>query len=114
MATATFDRDAMANWYAKQHLKVDPGVSRIYYLRGNAPDREIRLIEVNDLMVEMKDESLEPLDFGIDTRSESAHKLLVLDVTPRQWRLIKRGELSLPKGWELESRKCFRRKAKTP
>jgi hypothetical protein len=47
MAKAPFDRDAMAKWYANQHLRTDPGVRKIYYLRKGAPDREIRFAEVN-------------------------------------------------------------------
>jgi len=101
MATIPFDRDAMANWYAKQHLKTDPGVQQIYYLR-DAPDREIRFIEINSLMAEMLDESLEPLDFGVDRGAESEHKLFVLDVTPSQWESIEKEELPLPSGWTLK------------
>ena len=79
-----FNRDAMAKWYAKQHLKTDPGVHVVYYLPKNAPDREIRFIEINDLIGDRNDDLLEPIDFGVDTGKETAHKLFVLDVTPKQ------------------------------
>jgi hypothetical protein len=72
------------------------------FLPKDAPEREIRLLEVNDLLAEMKDESLEPLDFGVDTGSESEHKLFVLDVTPSQWASIAQHRLSLPAGWSLD------------
>ncbi len=107
MATISFDRDAMARWYAKQHLKTDPGVREIHYLRKDAPDREIRFVEINDLIVEMVDEALEPVDFGVDTGSEYEHKLLVLDVTPGQWASIRQGKLALPPGWNLDEAKVF-------
>ncbi|MDG3004846.1 hypothetical protein [Paludisphaera mucosa] len=102
MAVVHFDRDAMARWYASQHLRTDPGVRRIYYLPSGAPDREIRLVEVNDLLAEIDGGALEPIDFGVDTGSETEHKLFVLDVTPSQWQAVDRGDLPLPAGWALE------------
>ena len=90
----------MARWYAKQHLKTDPGIRSVYYLRTNAPDREIRFIEINELVADRNDDTLEPIDFGVDTGMESEHKLFVLDVTPSQWNRI--SSLELPQGWSLE------------
>ncbi len=112
MATTIFERNKLARWYAMEHLKVDPGVLEIHYLPGNAPEREIRLLEVNELIAEMTDDSLEPLDFGVDTGSEDEHKLFVLDVTPSQWDSIKRSSLPLPSGWTLEGEQVYRRKKK--
>lgn len=75
----------------------------MYYLPANAGDREIRLLEVNRLLGDRNDEALEPIDFGVDTGQDSAHKLLVLDVTPEQWERIQKQELALPANWSLES-----------
>lgn len=91
----------MAKWYAKQHLKTDPGIDSIYYLPSNSGDREIRLVEINKEIVDRSDESLEPIDFGIDTGTDNAHKLFVLDITPEQWTRIKAGQLGLPSDWSL-------------
>lgn len=102
MAETGFDRDSMASWYAREHLKTDPGIRSVYYLPANAPDREIRFIEINELLGERTDDSLEPIDFGVDTGSETEHKLFVLDVTPKQWDRIEKKALDLPKGWTLE------------
>jgi hypothetical protein len=60
------------------------------------------LIEVNNMMAERTDDSLEPIDFGVDSGTETAHKLLVVDVTPDQWDKLQSGHLSLPEGWSLE------------
>ena len=84
MPATQFDRDSMASSYAKQHLKTDPGIRSVYYLPTEAPDREIRFVEVNELIAAINDDSLEPLDFGVDTEMDSVHKLFVLDVTPDQ------------------------------
>jgi hypothetical protein len=103
MPATEFDRDDMARWYAREHVTIDPGIRIIYYLPRNAPPREIRLVEVNELLAEMKGDALEPIDFGVDTGSESEHKLIVLDVTPSQWDSIAQHRLPLPSGWSLEN-----------
>jgi hypothetical protein len=103
MATTQFDRDAKATWYGTQHQKTDPGIRSVYYLPTNAPDREIRLIEVNELVADRNDDTLEPIDFGVDRGTDSEHELFVLDVTPSQWDRIQRDELHLPLDWRLEA-----------
>ena len=107
MPATQFDRDSTASWYAKQHLKTDPGIRSVYYLPTDAPEREIRFIEVNELIAAMNDDSLEPLDFGVDTGMDSEHKLFVLDVTPDQWDRINQGSLALPPDWSLDSAGSF-------
>jgi len=101
MPATQFDRDSMAHWYAKEHLKTDPGIVSVYYLPTKAGEREIRFIEVNSLIGNRNDDALEPIDFGVDTGMDSAHKLFVLDVTPEQWERIRREELGLPANWSL-------------
>lgn len=102
MQATQFDRDTTARWYAKEHLKTDPGIVAVYYLPENASQREIRFVEINNLISDRNDEALEPIDFGIDTGTESAHKLFVLDVTPEQWERITSRELGLPSDWSLD------------
>lgn len=97
----------MARWYAKQHLKTDPGIRAVYYLPTNAPDREIRFVEINELVADRNDETLEPIDFGVDTGTKSEHKLFVLDVTPSQWDRITQSSLALPQGWSLDDAERF-------
>jgi hypothetical protein len=75
----------------------------------NAGEREIRFVEINRLLGDRNDDSLEPIDFGVDPGRVTAHKLVVLDVTPDQWRRIEDRKLSLPENWSLE-RKIFYRK----
>jgi len=97
-----FDREEMARYYSGRHLHADEGIRSIYYLPRDAPDREIRLLEVNDLIAERDACPLEPIDFGVDVGSENSHALLVLDVTPAQWEDIRSDRLALPPGWTLE------------
>ena len=94
------DRDELARWYADRHFLVDPAVRRILYLPSGAPETEIRLLEVNDAIVEL--EPLEAMDFRVDIRGCENHRLYVLDVTPSQWDAVQNQTLSLPEGWSLE------------
>lgn len=110
MATVLFDRDSMAAWYASEHLKTDPGITAVYHLPEGSDDREIRLVEINRLIGERNDTGMEPIDFGIDFGTETQHKLLVLDVTPEQWKRIQSRELSLPPGWSVEGLKAYRKR----
>ena len=103
MPATLFDRDAMARWYAQQHRNTDPAIRSVYYLPTNAPNREIRFVEINELIAERNDDTLEPVDFGVDTGMDSQHKLLVLDVTPSQWDRIKQSSLALPADWSLDA-----------
>ena len=108
MSTTSFDRDSLAQWHATEHLKTDPGIREIYYLPANASEREIRFVEVNELIGELQDNALEPIDFGVDFGLESQHKLLVLDVTPGQFERIRQSSLPLPAGWSLAGAVPFR------
>lgn len=99
-----FDRDAMARWYAEQHLKSDPGTDAIHYVPENSPNREIRLIEVNHLIPEREPE---PIDFGVDRGTPDFHRVVVLDVTPSQWDRILNGLSPLPDGWSLAGAQTF-------
>ena len=98
----SFNRDEMANWYAQRHLKTDPGTREIYYLPSDAPEREIRFVEINELIAERDQDPIEPIDFGVDTDAATGHRLLVLDVTPAQWEKINKREIQLPQNWTLQ------------
>ncbi|MFM7843637.1 MAG: hypothetical protein ACKPEY_05330 [Planctomycetota bacterium] len=107
MPTTLFDRDSMAQWYAHEHLKTDPGIRTIHYLPTDAGEREIRFIEINTLLADRTDDALEPIDFGVDMGSDNAHSLYVLDVTENQWTRLESGKLALPKGWSLADKATY-------
>lgn len=112
MAKDKFDRDGLAKWYARRHFKTDPGIQTILYLPANAPEREVRLVEVNEALAEREDQPLEPIDFGVDIGGAEGHTLMVLDVTPAQWKKIEKNKLLLPEGWSLEGATHFNRPAR--
>lgn len=71
-----------------------------FTIRTNAPPREIRFLEVNQMISETTPP--EPIDFGVDIGSAEAHTLYVLDATPAQWNAILSKKLPLPAGWTLD------------
>lgn len=78
------------------------------YLPEGAQPREIRFLEINKLIKDASfDHQLVPIDFGADSGTESEHKLYVVDLTEDQWNKVRKGELALPTGWSLESKKEF-------
>ena len=107
MSVTQSSKDEMARWYAARHLHTDPGIQKVYYLPAGAPEREIRLLEINGLIAVRELDPLEPLDFGVNVDGTEPHTLLVLDVTPAQWERIRSGELSLPAGWSLKEAVAF-------
>src|SRR4051794_6525256 len=109
MSQNHLDRNELARRYASRHLKTDPGTRTVYYLPTGAPEREIRLLEINDLIVGQDQYPLEPIDFGVENGGPPKQTLMVLDVTPAQWERISRRELALPEGWSLEGAVPFAR-----
>ena len=107
MTTTVFNRDSLAKWYAKQHLKTDPGIIEVYYLPANCGEREIRFVEVNELIGERDVKILEAIDYGVDIGTENEHQLLVVDVTPRQWPDVQNGNIQLPDGWSLDGKHSY-------
>jgi hypothetical protein len=101
VANDEFDRDRLARWYAQRHYKTDQGIQEVVYLPTMAPEREIRLVEVNGAIAE-REAPLEPIDFGVDIGDAEGHTLMVLDVTPAQWKKLGTNKLALPPGWSLQ------------
>ena len=99
---ATFDRDTMAAHYAKRHKAADGDIAAIYYLPTGAPPNEIRLVEVNRAIKSVAEP--EPIDFGVASGTDEVHRLVVLDLTPEQWKEILNETRSLPPGWSLKGR----------
>jgi hypothetical protein len=97
---AIFDRDSMAASYAKRHRAADGDIAAVYYLPTGAPPTEIRLVEVNRAITSVADP--EPIDFGVASGTDDEHRLVVLDVTPEQWKEIQNGARPLPPGWTLD------------
>lgn len=108
MAVVQFDRDRMARRYVSLNRDLDQGIRKILYLPEGAPDREIRLLVVNELLAETDGGLFKPVDFGFCIGSEEEeHRLLMLDVTPSQWEAIERREIPLPEGWSMDHAKEF-------
>jgi hypothetical protein len=97
------NKEDFSRWIAQQHFDIDKGISRILYLPTGAPEKEVRLLEVNELASIPENAPLEAVDFRPDIDGID-YSLFVVDVTPQQFERVKRGDIPLPKGWSLE--KC--------
>ncbi|WP_459555640.1 hypothetical protein [Lacunimicrobium album] len=104
MTSLPYDRDKLADFYAKQHLLADPSISDVFYLPNQSPNRDIRLVEINTWAGDSIHQTLEPVDFAVDFGTELEHTLRVVDVTPAEWQSVLTGELKLPDDWSLDGR----------
>ncbi len=104
------DRDSVAAWLARQHFLVDVAIREIWYLPKDAPANEIRLLEVTDRFAGPESSQVQAIDFGLDVQG-APFTLIVADVTSDELERVKRGELALPQGWNLDENKVWRRRA---
>jgi len=88
-----------AQQYANEHAEIDPGVIEIYSIKSKRG--LVRLLEINKLLGERN--VIESVDFGTDTKDG----LSIVDITPNQFSLVKKGKLKLPKGWTLTGSKLL-------
>ena len=94
--------ESFAQWIARRHLAVDPGIREVIYLPTDSPANEIRLLEVNAMLDGLQDEEVLPSDYGtpVEGLDFSVH---VADITPQQWQDIQGERLALPPGWKLNN-----------
>ena len=97
------DKGAVAQRLAQAHYSVEPGVMRIFRVVGDAaqendPREPIKLLEVNSDTVPA---GILPVYFGPHNASGILYPSVVIEVTPEEYELISRGQLTLPNGWAL-------------
>lgn len=96
-----------ARWLALRHRSSDAAINRVVSLPANAPENEIRLLEINRLLNSSEPELIEPLDFSPD---DLGFKVFVADVATDQWEAIKADpEATLPAGWKRVDNVIFSR-----
>lgn len=102
------EKAAFAEWLARQHLRFDSRLTQAVYLPGNAPDNEVRLLEVNTGIHPESDSPIVPVE---TTPAIAGLPFLVsvADVTPDEWQKINGRPELLPKGWSLDGNLIFRR-----
>jgi len=108
MSEATKERAAFAEWLARQHLRFDTRLTQIVYLPANAPDDEVRLLEVNTGLFP---EPGNPI-VSVETTpavTDLPFRVWVADVTPDEWQQIQINPGMLPAGWSLEGNRITQR-----
>ncbi len=97
-------RDHAAKELAHKHYQLEPGITHV--IRFSRQDEAelvhaepIKLLEVNAHTVTS---GIMPLRFGPEPESGLPYPTVIVEVTPEEFEKIKRSELKLPEGWEME------------
>ncbi len=101
-------RAAFAIWLALQHLHFDSRLTQIVYFPKDAPDDEVRLLEVNLGLYPVPGEPI----FAVRTTpvtNDLPFHVWVADVTPDEWSKIQTDPSLLPDGWKLGENVVTRR-----
>lgn len=98
-------KDDVAARLAREHYKIEPGITRILRLSradGNedAPGEPVKLLEVNEHTIPT---GIQPLHFGPAPQHGITCPSVIIEVTPEEFARIERGELKLPAGWRVEA-----------
>jgi hypothetical protein len=99
-------KDSFVQWIVSHHFAIDKGITKILHLPAGAPEKEVRLLEVNELATIPENGTVQAFDFMPDIEGID-YTLFVADVTPKQLDAILQGEPLLPKGWRLEGYQAF-------
>ena len=101
--------------YAKavvfRHRRGNSNLRRVvrYFAPGeDALDEPIKLVEVNSATVPA---GVMPLLFGRSPRRGADHSVILVEVTPAEYKAIRAGQLQLPAGWG-NGKVIYRRKRK--
>ena len=107
------DIAGLAQWVADLHLYMDSSIRKVYYRPANAPEREIRFLEVTtrippkDALDPVEAIDYKPIVDGVDV------SFFVADISEQEWDAIRQGKPLLPEGWSLENCKIFARAGST-
>jgi len=98
---STKDEEAIV--LAQKHYLVEPGMTQIFRITGDAaveirPAEPIKLLEVNEYTVPS---GILPIHFGPSPASGLHYSTIILEVTPDEYRKIQNEELRLPHGWKI-------------
>jgi hypothetical protein len=105
-ARSGMTKDAFVQWIVRHHFAVDRGITKILYLPAGAPEKEVRLLEVNELAMIPENETVDAFNFMPDLEGVD-YTLFVADVTPKQFEAIMHGKSLLPRGWQLKGNQEF-------
>ena len=100
MSDKSKERAAFASWLARQHLQFDPRLTQVIYLPTNAPDDEVRLLEINTGLFPGPKDSILAIE-TTPAMNDLPFRVWVADITPEEWKEIQSGSNLLPQGWEL-------------
>jgi hypothetical protein len=94
-------KDEMAMELAQSHANSDPGIQAVYRLIGPEEELENEFLKLLEVNAETMEAGIEPIYFGPHPPSGLLWPLVLVDITPREFELLRHGSLTLPEGWEI-------------
>jgi hypothetical protein len=97
------DKSEVARRLAESHYRTDATIVQIIRLSTGdeaeqSPDEPVKLLEVNEATVES---GILPLGFNAHPESGIDYPCVIVEVTPREFEEINKGNLRLPNGWQM-------------
>jgi hypothetical protein len=101
--TIAAEKSHAAQVLANKHYDLEDGLTRIFRITGGPAAEVIRgepikLLEVNENTYAS---GIRPLHFGPSPASGIPYPLIIVEVTPDEFRKIESSELKLPNGWTI-------------
>jgi hypothetical protein len=96
-------KDDIAAQLARVHYTIEPGISQIFRLVGDAkeegdPQEPIKLLEVNAHTIEA---GIMPLYFRPIPENGIVYPSCIVEISPDEFTRVQRGDLPLPNGWRI-------------
>lgn len=96
------DKSDAAQSMAHAHFLIDPAIEKIVRLidptKEDTPLEPIKLLEVNTETIKA---GIQPIRFAADPANGVPFSVVVIEIRPEEYALIKSGGLNLPHGWRL-------------
>lgn len=99
--------DDIVKEVVQTHFEEEAEIETVIWLPHGA-DNEIRLIEISPLAIPSG--TVSPFPFA--PTDAVPFRMLIADLTPKEWAGVQRGEIKLPRGWSLEGSRRFSRNGK--
>ncbi|GAC1339892.1 MAG: hypothetical protein NVSMB14_05940 [Isosphaeraceae bacterium] len=96
-------KDEEARKLAESHYRIEPGMTRIFRVKGNSEteasaNEPIKLLEVNENTIAC---GILPLKFDPEPENGLSSSTVIVEVTPEEYDQIACGNLELPHDWTL-------------
>lgn len=107
---ATVSNNEYAETLARAHFELEPGITTIAQLVSGSdelPNEPLKMLEVNENTLSL---GVRPISFPARVEGTAWYPpVVIIEVTPDEYKRIEAGSLSLPNGWRVS--RIFNRSA---